>query len=86
MLQTLLWDSLLLVKPFLPQEKKMTSKLVSKENPIFKSKDSICTISLVTFEAVVICILEGIVIMNHLGLVQNCNVDRAGKGKKNSPI
>lgn len=56
-------------------------KMVSKENPIFKSKDSICTISLVTFEAVVICILEGIVIMNHLGLVQNCNVDRAGKGK-----
>lgn len=55
-------------------------KMVSRENPIFKTKESIFTISLVTFEAVIICILEGIVIMNHLGLVQNCDLDKQGKG------
>jgi hypothetical protein len=54
--------------------------MVARENPIFRSRDSILTISLVTFEAIVICILEGIVIMNHLGLVQNCNPDQAGIG------
>lgn len=54
--------------------------MVARENPIFRTKDSIFTISLVTFEAVIICILEGIIIMNHLGLVQNCNPDAAGRG------
>jgi hypothetical protein len=51
-----------------------------RENPIFKTKESIFTIGLVTFEAVIICILEGIVIMNHLGLVSNCNPDNVGIG------
>lgn len=55
--------------------------MVSRDNPIFRTKESIFTIGLVTFEAIVICILEGIVIMNHLGLVQNCNMDLYGKGK-----
>lgn len=54
--------------------------MVSRENPIFKTKESMFTIGLVTFEAIVICILEGIVIMNHLGLVQNCAMDKHGKG------
>lgn len=67
--------------------------MVSRENPIFKTKESIFTLGLVTFEAIVICILEGIVIMNHLGLVSNCNLDTQGKGmysymfaKKNTKI
>ena len=54
--------------------------MVTRENPIFKTKESIFTISIVTFEAVIICILEGIVIMNHLGLVQNCKTDAHGNG------
>lgn len=56
------------------------SIMAIRENPIFKTKESIFTIGLVTFEAVVICILEGIVIMNHLGLVSNCNPDTVGIG------
>lgn len=52
----------------------------AKKNPIFKSKESIFTFGFVSFEAVVISILEGIVIMNHLGLVQNCDPDSAGEG------
>ncbi|CAO3701766.1 unnamed protein product [Rhizopus stolonifer] len=46
---------------------------MTKGSLIFKSKDSIFTLCLVTFEAIIISILEGIVIMNHLGLVQNCS-------------
>ncbi|KAI8090525.1 hypothetical protein BDF21DRAFT_333640 [Thamnidium elegans] len=60
--------------------------MVSRENPIFKTKESIYTLGLVTFEALVICILEGIVIMNHLGLVSNCNVDTQGKGVSESDL
>ncbi|KAL7325256.1 hypothetical protein PS15p_207766 [Mucor circinelloides] len=57
-----------------------------RENPIFKTKESILTISVVTFEAILICILEGIVIMNHLGLVSNCNPDSAGVGVSESDL
>ncbi|KAI7905071.1 uncharacterized protein BX663DRAFT_501589 [Cokeromyces recurvatus] len=57
-----------------------------RENPIFKSKESILTICLVTFEAIVISILEGIVIMNHLGLVQNCDTDSIGEGVSESDL
>lgn len=57
-----------------------TQPMAIRENPIFKTKESILTISVVTFEAILICILEGIVIMNHLGLVSNCNPDSAGVG------
>ncbi|KAI9273913.1 hypothetical protein EDC94DRAFT_672683 [Helicostylum pulchrum] len=60
--------------------------MVSRENPIFKTKESIFTLGLVTFEAIVICILEGIVIMNHLGLVSNCNPDTQGKGVSESDL
>lgn len=58
--------------------------VISRENPIFKTKESIFTLGLVTFEAIVICILEGIIIMNHLGLVQNCAPDVAGMGNNRS--
>ncbi|KAK4511747.1 RRM domain-containing protein [Mucor velutinosus] len=57
-----------------------------RENPIFKTKESIFTISVVTFEAILICILEGIVIMNHLGLVSNCSPDSAGIGVSESDL
>lgn len=56
----------------------------SKSNPIFNSKESIFTLCFVTFEAVVISILEGMVIMNHLRLVSNCNPDTVGHG--NDPL
>lgn len=54
--------------------------MVSRENPIFRTKESIFTLGLVAFEAIVICILEGIVIMHHLMLVSNCYMDPVGKG------
>ncbi|KAI9473433.1 MAG: hypothetical protein EXX96DRAFT_577920 [Benjaminiella poitrasii] len=57
-----------------------------RESPIFKTKESIFTICLVTFEAVTISILEGIVIMNHLGLVQNCRPDSIGEGVSESDL
>lgn len=38
------------------------------------------TLGLVTFEAIVISILEGMVIMNHLGLVQNCSTTIVEEG------
>lgn len=51
-----------------------------KENGVLKSKESIMTLGLVTFEAIVISILEGMVIMNHLGLVQNCSATIVEEG------
>lgn len=51
-----------------------------KENGGLKSKESIMTLGLVTFEAIVISILEGMVIMNHLGLVQNCSATVVEEG------
>jgi hypothetical protein len=56
-----------------------------RKNPIFQTRESIFTLSLVSFEAIVICILEGIVVKNHLGLVQNCALDPTGEGKKFPP-
>ncbi|KAI8876495.1 hypothetical protein K501DRAFT_298782 [Backusella circina FSU 941] len=57
-----------------------------RKNPIFQTKESIFTLSLVSFEAIVICILEGIVVMNHLGLVQNCDLDPTGEGVSESDL
>ncbi|KAI8087779.1 uncharacterized protein B0P05DRAFT_486985 [Gilbertella persicaria] len=57
-----------------------------RENPIFRTKESIMTFSLVLFECIVICILEGIVIMNHLQLVSNCNPDIIGEGVSESDL
>jgi hypothetical protein len=53
---------------------------MSSKNPIFRTKDSIFTLCFVTFEAVIISILEGMVIMNHLRLVSNCHPDTIGEG------
>lgn len=52
-----------------------------KENLIFKTKASTYTFCLVTCEAIIISILEGMVIMNHLGLVQNCTTTQREEGK-----
>ncbi|KAI8970208.1 hypothetical protein BDF20DRAFT_889890 [Mycotypha africana] len=57
-----------------------------KDSPLFRSKESSVIICLVTFEAFIISILEGMVIMHHLGLVQNCNPDSAGIGVSESDL
>ncbi|KAL4212127.1 hypothetical protein AB4K20DRAFT_1890608 [Rhizopus microsporus] len=57
-----------------------------KENGVLKSKESIMTLGLVTFEAIVISILEGMVIMNHLGLVQNCSTTIVEEGVSESDL
>ncbi|CEI99719.1 hypothetical protein RMCBS344292_13801 [Rhizopus microsporus] len=44
------------------------------------------TLGLVTFEAIVISILEGMVIMNHLGLVQNCSTTIVEEGVSESDL
>ncbi|RCH98438.1 hypothetical protein CU097_015037 [Rhizopus azygosporus] len=44
------------------------------------------TLGLVTFEAIVISILEGMVIMNHLGLVQNCSATIVEEGVSESDL
>ncbi|KAI8364904.1 hypothetical protein BD560DRAFT_402345 [Blakeslea trispora] len=57
-----------------------------KESPLFRTKEAACTFSLVVFECIVICILEGMVIMNHHELVSNCNLDTFGKGVSESDV
>ncbi|KAI9499739.1 hypothetical protein BDB00DRAFT_795403 [Zychaea mexicana] len=58
----------------------------SRSNPLFKTNDSIMTIALVSVEAVLICFLEGFVVMNHLQLVSNCSMDRSGEGVSESDL
>ncbi|KAI8148566.1 hypothetical protein BJV82DRAFT_506250 [Fennellomyces sp. T-0311] len=58
----------------------------SRSNPLFKTNDSIITISLITAEAIIICFLEGFVVMNHLQLVSNCAMDRNGEGVSESDL
>jgi hypothetical protein len=52
-----------------------------KDSNIFQTRESTLTFALVSFEAVLICILEGMVIKNHLQLVANCSMDLKGQGK-----
>lgn len=49
--------------------------------PIFKTRESTLTFSLITLEAVLVCFLEGFVVYNHLSLVDNCNLSAAASGK-----
>jgi hypothetical protein len=49
--------------------------------PIFKTRESTLTFSLICLEAVLVCFLEGFVVMNHLNLVSNCNLSQAAEGK-----
>lgn len=53
-----------------------------RDNPIFKTKESIATLSVISLECILICILEGLVVMNHLALVSNCQMDTVGQGEK----
>ncbi|KAI9313744.1 hypothetical protein BX666DRAFT_1863544 [Dichotomocladium elegans] len=55
-------------------------------SPLFKTKFSTAFIVLVTIEAVVLCILEGLVVKNHLALVSNCNLDLNGQGVSESDL
>ncbi|KAI8362696.1 hypothetical protein EDC96DRAFT_512235 [Choanephora cucurbitarum] len=57
-----------------------------KESPLFRTKEAACTFVLVVFECITICILEGMVIMNHHELVSNCNLDTFGKGVSESDV
>jgi hypothetical protein len=50
------------------------------DNPIFDRKESILTLALISFEAISVCILEGMVIMFHLQLVSNCTLDDMMEG------
>jgi hypothetical protein len=56
------------------------SNFLSK-SPIFKTRESTLTFSLICLEAVLVCFLEGFVVMNHLALVSNCNLTTAATGK-----
>ncbi|KAI8971119.1 hypothetical protein BDB01DRAFT_812406 [Pilobolus umbonatus] len=60
--------------------------MFSRENPVFKTKESILTLSIVSFEAILIIILEGMVIMHHLKLVANCNPTSIGEGISESDL
>ena len=59
-----------------------------RDNPLFKTKESIATLSVISLECILICILEGLVVKNHLALVSNCQMDSVGQGieKKNRRI
>ncbi|KAG2220330.1 hypothetical protein INT45_004015 [Circinella minor] len=58
----------------------------SRKNPLFKTNDSIIIITLVTIEAIIICFLEGFVVMNHLDLIGNCTLNRNGQGVDESDL
>lgn len=47
---------------------------------VFKTRESTATLVLITVECILICFLEGFVVMNHLNLVSNCNMDMTGEG------
>ncbi|KAG1139710.1 hypothetical protein G6F37_012556 [Rhizopus arrhizus] len=53
---------------------------------LLKTKESTYTLCLITFEAIIISILEGIVIKNHLGLVQNCEATPVEEGVSESDL
>lgn len=53
---------------------------------LLKTKESTYTLCLITFEAIIISILEGIVIKNHLGLVQNCEATVVEEGVSESDL
>ncbi|KAI8071381.1 hypothetical protein BC940DRAFT_294323 [Gongronella butleri] len=55
---------------------------------ILHNRDFALTLGLVSVECVLICILEGMVVMNHLGLVSNCNMatNVTGQGVSESDL
>lgn len=57
--------------------------LLKQQTPIFNSKESVATLVLVSVEAILLSILEGLVVWNHLALVSNCNMDSKGQGIDN---
>ncbi|KAI7862719.1 hypothetical protein BDF14DRAFT_1735477 [Spinellus fusiger] len=57
-----------------------------KNSPVFATRDSIITLSLVTVECIVISILEGFVIKWHLALTSNCALDMTGEGVSESDL
>ncbi|KAI8338007.1 hypothetical protein BC941DRAFT_424339 [Chlamydoabsidia padenii] len=59
---------------------------LNKFASIFKNRDFVITLSLVTVECIVICLLEGFVVMNHLKLVGNCQMTPIGNGVSESDL
>ncbi|KAI8367491.1 uncharacterized protein BYT42DRAFT_504323 [Radiomyces spectabilis] len=53
---------------------------------LFNHKESLAVLVLISFEAICISILEGLVIKNHLELVSNCQMDNNGKGVSESDL
>ncbi|ORZ06861.1 hypothetical protein BCR42DRAFT_426583 [Absidia repens] len=59
---------------------------ISKIANIFKNRDFSITLGLVTVECILISILEGFVVMNHLKLVGNCQMTPVGNGVSESDL
>ncbi|ORZ03813.1 hypothetical protein BCR43DRAFT_484030 [Syncephalastrum racemosum] len=53
---------------------------------VFKTPESTATLALITIQCILICFLEGFVVMNHLDLVSNCNMDMSGEGVSESDL
>ncbi|KAI8096495.1 uncharacterized protein BX664DRAFT_324131 [Halteromyces radiatus] len=58
----------------------------NKFSSIFKNRDFAITLGLVSVECILICILEGFVVMNHLKLVGNCQMTPVGNGVSESDL
>lgn len=54
---------------------------VNKISTILKNRDFAITLGLVSVECILISLLEGFVVMNHLKLVGNCQMTPVGNGR-----
>ncbi|ORZ05406.1 hypothetical protein BCR42DRAFT_428243 [Absidia repens] len=59
---------------------------LSKFSAIFKNRDFTITLGLVSVECILICFLEGFVVMNHLKMVGNCQMSPVGDGISESDL
>ncbi|KAI9319350.1 hypothetical protein BX666DRAFT_1854402 [Dichotomocladium elegans] len=57
-----------------------------RDSPLFKTRESTITFTLICLESILICFLEGFVVMNHHALVSNCAMDIVGKGVSESDL
>ncbi|KAI8336566.1 hypothetical protein BC941DRAFT_427458 [Chlamydoabsidia padenii] len=53
---------------------------------IFKNRNFTVTLGLVSLECILICFLEGFVVMNHLKMVGNCQMSTVGNGISESDL
>ncbi|CAO3610813.1 unnamed protein product [Cunninghamella echinulata] len=59
---------------------------MSKYTSLFRNRDFAWTLGLVVTECILISILEGMVVMNHLRLVSNCQLNSTGHGVSESDL